>query len=288
SEGNTASDLMHFTDATTATLTDGGSTYDGIDTPSTTDDGINTSTINDLAKHWFSGTPASSVVLPEPAGTPSAPEPTVLLHQIQQAAEDVSQLVGRFGFKMARTVQRPEIKMALFADHKLLRLPCLKDADNFTCRVTCRVTKPTPRCRSTIRIRPRCYGGSGMRYSTTFNPQPLRGVASSSSRPPTRPTSPYPTPSASTSDTNMTMIASSLLRHMVGLPRAANLRRSYRQISPPRDEKVRQVDHSHPETSTDTRIKKKLPRSHVGLPRAPFGNLWRLAMEASLQTKRRL
>ncbi|KAB8239931.1 hypothetical protein BDV35DRAFT_375073 [Aspergillus flavus] len=37
---------------------------------------------------------------------------------------------------MARTVQRPNIKMALFADHKLLRLPCLKYADNFFCRVT--------------------------------------------------------------------------------------------------------------------------------------------------------
>jgi hypothetical protein len=122
---------MDFTAATTATLTDGGGTYDGIDTPSTTDDGINTPTISDLAGNGFQGTPASSVALPEPAGTPSAPEPTVLLNQIQQAAEDVSQLVGRFGSKMARTVRRPHIKKAFFADHKLLRLPCLKYADKF-------------------------------------------------------------------------------------------------------------------------------------------------------------
>ncbi|KAK3366594.1 hypothetical protein B0H63DRAFT_529965 [Podospora didyma] len=104
---------MNFTDATTATLTDGGSTYDGIDTPSTTDDGISTPIINDLANTGFRGKPASS-----------------------QAAEDVSQLIGRFGFKMARTLQKLAIKKALFADHKLLRLPCLKYADNFTCRVT--------------------------------------------------------------------------------------------------------------------------------------------------------
>lgn len=111
-----------FAPATTATFTDGSSTYSGIDTPSTTD-GINTPTIGDLADNSFQG-------------TPSTPEPTVLLSQIQQAAEDVSQLVGRFGYKMAKTVQRPNIKKSLFADHKLLRLPCLKYADNFTCRVT--------------------------------------------------------------------------------------------------------------------------------------------------------
>lgn len=37
---------------------------------------------------------------------------------------------------MSRTVQRSCIKTALFADHKSLQLPCLKYADNFTCRVT--------------------------------------------------------------------------------------------------------------------------------------------------------
>ncbi|KAI3534424.1 hypothetical protein CABS02_13255 [Colletotrichum abscissum] len=115
----TSSDLMDFPNDTSATLTDGGTMYNGIDTPNTTD--------------------GSS--LPEFAETPSAPEPTVLLHQIQQAAEDVSQLVGRFGGKMAGTAQRDRIKMALFADHKLLRLPCLNYADDFSCRVTKRYAK---------------------------------------------------------------------------------------------------------------------------------------------------
>ncbi|KAI1122275.1 hypothetical protein F5Y10DRAFT_271239 [Nemania abortiva] len=136
SVGNTASDVMDVTDDTTATLTDGGSTHDGIDTPGTTDDGIDTPTASGPADNGFRGTPASSVALPEPAGTWSAPEPTVLLSQIQQAAEDVSQLVERFGSKMAKTVQRPAIKKALFADLRLLRLPCLQWADNFTCHVT--------------------------------------------------------------------------------------------------------------------------------------------------------
>lgn len=130
SVGDTASDPMDFTTA------DGGSTYDGIDTPSTTDDGIKTPTISHLADNVFRGTPAES------ARTPSAPEPTVLLDQIQHAAEDVSQLVGRFGSKMAKTIQRHQIKKELFADHKLLRLPCLKYADNFTCRVTRLHTRP--------------------------------------------------------------------------------------------------------------------------------------------------
>ncbi|KAK1657046.1 hypothetical protein BDP55DRAFT_639100 [Colletotrichum godetiae] len=77
--------------ALTATLTDGTGTY-GIYTPSLTHD---------------------------------TPEPTVLLREIQQAAEDISQLVGRFGFKMAKTLTTPFIKEALFADKKMLQLPCL-------------------------------------------------------------------------------------------------------------------------------------------------------------------
>ncbi|KAJ9622150.1 hypothetical protein H2204_011657 [Knufia peltigerae] len=132
------SDLMESTatGATTATLTDGSSTYDGINTPSTTDDGIDTPISSDPARTGIRGTQASGLALPEPAGMLSSPELTVLLHQIQQAAEDVSQLVGRFGFKMADKLSSPCIKRALFADHKLLRLPCLKYADDFTCRVT--------------------------------------------------------------------------------------------------------------------------------------------------------
>ncbi|KAF9884078.1 hypothetical protein FE257_002308 [Aspergillus nanangensis] len=138
-DDNLARDPMDVTAATTATLTDGSSTYDVIDTPSTTDN--NTLAISRPADKCFQGTPASSVALPEPARALSAPEPTILLYQIQQVAEDVSQLVGRFGYKMARTVGTSNIKNALFADQKLLRLPCLKYADNFTCRVTKRFAK---------------------------------------------------------------------------------------------------------------------------------------------------
>jgi hypothetical protein len=134
-QGNTASDLMDFT-ATATTLTDGDSTYDGIETPSPTDDGIDVPTTSDLEDNGVRGTPVSSITLPELARTPSAPDPTVLLHEIQQAAEDVSLLCGRFGYKMAETLRRHAIKTTLFADDHLLRLPCLKYADNFTCRVT--------------------------------------------------------------------------------------------------------------------------------------------------------
>ena len=121
-QGNvkTFNGLMDFTD-TTATLTEGGSVYDAIETLSLTD-GINVLAISDT--------------LPRPVGTPSAPEPTVLLDQIQKAAEDVSQLAGRFGYKMAETVRRNDIKTVLFANPELLQLPCLKYADNFTCRFT--------------------------------------------------------------------------------------------------------------------------------------------------------
>ncbi|KAL4403308.1 hypothetical protein CABS03_15340 [Colletotrichum abscissum] len=105
--------------ASTATLTDGTSIY-GIYTPSLTHD----STLSEL------------VVIP------SATEPTVLLREIQQAADDISQLVGRFGFKMAKTLTTPSIKKALFADKKLLRLPCLMYADEFFCVITRFCSKP--------------------------------------------------------------------------------------------------------------------------------------------------
>lgn len=59
-----------------------------------------------------------------------------MLSQLQQAAEDVSQLAVRFGYKMVKTLQRRDIINLLFADRKLLRLPCLQYADNFACRAT--------------------------------------------------------------------------------------------------------------------------------------------------------
>ncbi|KAL8306260.1 hypothetical protein RB601_003647 [Gaeumannomyces tritici] len=124
-----ASHLVGFT-ASTATLTD-----DGRNTPRTTDDSINTLT-SDPANNSFQGTPTSGLNVAGPAGPPPPPEPTVLLSEIQQAAKDVSQLVGRFGYKMTGEVRRPHIKEALFANRELLRLPCLKYADNFACRVT--------------------------------------------------------------------------------------------------------------------------------------------------------
>jgi hypothetical protein len=46
---------------------------------------------------------ANSQALHRPTSTPLPSEPTVLLAEFQKAAEDVSQLVGRFGFKITST-----------------------------------------------------------------------------------------------------------------------------------------------------------------------------------------
>ncbi|KAK2931666.1 hypothetical protein FoTM2_009182 [Fusarium oxysporum f. sp. vasinfectum] len=78
--------------------------------------------------------PASSISLQCPGGTPSLPEPTVLLTEIQKAADDVEQVVGRFGHKMANRLTYPTVKAALFSDHDKLRLSSLGYADNFTYR----------------------------------------------------------------------------------------------------------------------------------------------------------
>ncbi|EXM12931.1 hypothetical protein FOTG_18601 [Fusarium oxysporum f. sp. vasinfectum 25433] len=80
--------------------------------------------------------PASSISLQYRDGTPSLPEPTVLLTEIQKAADDVEQLVGRFGHKMANRLTYPTVKAALFSDHDKLQLSSLGYADNFTCRYT--------------------------------------------------------------------------------------------------------------------------------------------------------
>ncbi|KAF4962290.1 hypothetical protein FSARC_9621 [Fusarium sarcochroum] len=84
----------------------------------------------------------SGVALPFPTGTPTPPEPAVLLAEIQQAAQDVSQLVGRFGFKMGKTLQTPRIKAAIFKDQEKLRLQSLIYADNFTCQFSSRFGQP--------------------------------------------------------------------------------------------------------------------------------------------------
>ncbi|OBS16167.1 hypothetical protein FPOA_13136 [Fusarium poae] len=80
--------------------------------------------------------------LEHPIRPPPSPEPTVILAEIQNAAQNVSQLAGRFGFKMIATLQRPRIKTALFKDQKKLQLSSLRYADNFNCRVTKRFGKP--------------------------------------------------------------------------------------------------------------------------------------------------
>ncbi|KAL6691907.1 hypothetical protein J3F84DRAFT_385823 [Trichoderma pleuroticola] len=68
--------------------------------------------------------------------SPAPPEPTVLLAEICKAAEDVTQLVERFGPKMVTTLASPVTKTALFPDANQLRLPSLSYADSFTCRLT--------------------------------------------------------------------------------------------------------------------------------------------------------
>ncbi|KAI4599654.1 hypothetical protein KJ359_001751 [Pestalotiopsis sp. 9143b] len=63
-------------------------------------------------------------------------EPTVVLVEMRKAADDIAQVVGRFGPKMAGTLRFPRNKSALFEDRDLLRLPCLKYADSFICWLT--------------------------------------------------------------------------------------------------------------------------------------------------------
>lgn len=137
--------LSGWSDTVDTSTTAGGSTgYGDIATTSTTDSGVpTTSTTTDtdtlqlddghVADTGPQSWPASNVALHHPVGISFSPEPTVLLAEIQKAAEDVSQLVGRFGFKMARNFQQSHIKKALFADRNQLRLLSLGYAASFTC-----------------------------------------------------------------------------------------------------------------------------------------------------------
>jgi hypothetical protein len=66
----------------------------------------------------------------------NSPEPAVLLAAIQKAANDVAQVVGRFGPKMAAQLRAHHIKAALFEKQQQLQLPSLGSIDSFTCRLT--------------------------------------------------------------------------------------------------------------------------------------------------------
>lgn len=69
---------------------------------------------------------------------PTTVEPKALLSDIQKAAEDISQLVERFGYKMINTLQQPSVKKRLLAhsNFKQLRLSSLSYSDSFTCQYT--------------------------------------------------------------------------------------------------------------------------------------------------------
>ncbi|QYT02640.1 hypothetical protein H0G86_009633 [Trichoderma simmonsii] len=118
--------------------------YGNITAPSTTasDEGVLTpSTTSTRTLAWMdddshAADTSQLAGIQSPAGTLLPPEPTVLLTEICKAAEDVAQLVGRFGPKMAATLTRSPIKAMLFSDDTQLRLPSLSYADSFTCRLT--------------------------------------------------------------------------------------------------------------------------------------------------------
>ncbi|KAJ5472120.1 hypothetical protein N7539_008689 [Penicillium diatomitis] len=72
-----------------------------------------------------------------PPEAPQPPDPADLLADIQKAAEDVSQLVGRFGLKMAQILIASRTKEVLFkSDRSQMQLPCLGYADEFSCQLT--------------------------------------------------------------------------------------------------------------------------------------------------------
>lgn len=91
---------------------EGSAGYGNLATPSTTNSGVLTpSTTTDMNtlplddEHAANTGPpdwaASNITQHHSVGMPLSPEPKVLLAELQKAAEDVSQIVGRFGFKMA-------------------------------------------------------------------------------------------------------------------------------------------------------------------------------------------
>jgi hypothetical protein len=87
-------------------------------------------------------TPDTTTVTPEPcligtADCPSrAPKPSDVLRELQEAANDIAQLAGRFGPKMLSILRRSDVKKLLFMDRYYLRLPSLLCADEFSCSQT--------------------------------------------------------------------------------------------------------------------------------------------------------
>ncbi|KKP03034.1 hypothetical protein THAR02_04860 [Trichoderma harzianum] len=125
-DGSSSTDYGHIT-APSTTASDEGEL-----TPSTT----STRTLAWLDDDSHAADTNQLAGIQSPAGTLLPPEPTVLLTEICKAAEDVAQLVGRFGPKMAATLTWSPIKAELFPDRTQLRLPSLRYADSFTCRLT--------------------------------------------------------------------------------------------------------------------------------------------------------
>jgi hypothetical protein len=116
----------------------------GCNSVTSSDEGVPTPTMTSTATFYADNTnqPASSVASQYCSGPIPSPEPTVLLVEIQKAAEDVAQVVGRFGPKMAAKLCYPHIMAELFNDPKQLRLSSLQYNDSFTCRSTKAFAKP--------------------------------------------------------------------------------------------------------------------------------------------------
>jgi hypothetical protein len=116
----------------------------GCNSATSSDEGVPTPTMTPTATFYAENTnqPASSVASQYCSGPIPSPDPTVILFEIQKAAEDVAQVVGRFGVKMAAKLCYPRIMAELFEDPKRLRLSSLQYTDNFTCRTTKAFEKP--------------------------------------------------------------------------------------------------------------------------------------------------
>ncbi|KAH6613216.1 hypothetical protein C7974DRAFT_380923 [Boeremia exigua] len=109
----------------------------GDDSTTSSNEGIATPTTTSTATLYATNTncSVSNVVLQQHPGLTPLPEPSVLLVEIQKSVEDVAQVVGRFGPKMATILCSPHIMTALFPDHKKLHLSSLEYTDDFACRL---------------------------------------------------------------------------------------------------------------------------------------------------------
>ncbi|KAI6352120.1 hypothetical protein MCOR25_009551 [Pyricularia grisea] len=127
---------LDFTAAPSATLTDSGSTYNGMDTPSTTEDGIHTPTTSHLPDNGFQGTPTSSITLAEPAGPPPPREPTAFVQPNSGGSR--RRVAARWAIWTLNGMNGPYTphQRGALRKQESLRLPWLKSTDNLTCRVT--------------------------------------------------------------------------------------------------------------------------------------------------------